>query len=140
MYIKALNNQIKLGERHTTSLENYNSLNPKFKIKVLEVLIQLEQRGYYPLIRNGLRTKSQAYRNHKAGVGSKNSLHCYGLAADIVLKDYRTPDLYNKAPKEFWIDLANIAKSLGLRAGFEFTKQDRPHIDVGWRNKHRYNS
>ncbi len=136
--MRSFTNSTLLGEQHLSSFDTFKTLNIKFQNIVKKILFELELIGWDPLVRNGLRSQQQANKNKKAGSGAKNSLHLYGLAADIVPADHCDPQMYDQADPQFWEDLASIAESHGLRAGLRFKKRDRPHIDVGWQNKQEY--
>ena len=121
---------LKLGEINNTSLEDYNTLYPEMQEKVFKIVQMMEAQGFKPLIRNGIRSKAQSAANAAAGSGASNSLHNYGLAADIV--DAGSPNNNNGASKGFFQALQNAANKVGLRSGMGFSKLDRPHVDMGW--------
>lgn len=96
------------------------SLNPRFKPIVLEILTRLEAKGYQAAVIEGLRTKEQ--QAEKVRLGYSTTMHSYhltGFAADICDKRY----LWNiPLSHPFWKDLGDIVLDLskqnpGLRWG-----------------------
>lgn len=67
----------------------YESLESKFKPFVLEILTQLEAKGWQPIVAEGRRTLAQ--QREKVRLGYSTTMHSYhltGMAADIVDKRY----------------------------------------------------
>ncbi len=118
------------GERGLPSGANFASLNPAAQVPVRNVLSSLQQKGWDPIVRNGARSPEQAAANAASGAGVRNSRHIGGYAADIVPRQYSNPEMYNKAPAQFWKDLRSAAKENGMRSGMDFRNQDRPHVDM----------
>ena len=66
-----------------------DSLQPKFKPIILEVLTRLEALGYQPIVAEGLRTKEQQEEKVRLGYSTTmNSYHLTGMAADVVDRRY----------------------------------------------------
>lgn len=93
----------------------YESLDPRFKPVVLEILTKLEAKGWQPIVAEGRRTREQQAEKVRLGYSkTMNSYHLSGLAADIVDKRY----LWNISNvHQFWWDLYEIAKSLKPSTG-----------------------
>jgi hypothetical protein len=60
-----------------------------------------------------------------AGKGVAKSMHCYGLAVDIIHKSR----LWG-APSEFWKRLGADVRLLGLIWGGDFKRVDKPHVQA----------
>ena len=117
-----------------------------FRERVLDVLVLMRERGWTPLLYETRRTPERAAELHARGVGSKSSLHCIDIAADIVDADRHNVPRKTKeglwdAPPKFWADLEDIAESLGLvrlyRRGVKHDDTDnnaeswdKPHIQA----------
>ena len=90
-----------------------------FRERVLDVLALMRERGWTPILYETRRTKERAAELHARGTGSKDSMHCYDVAADVVDGDRHnvprvTKEGFWDAPPKFWADLEGIAESLGL--------------------------
>ncbi len=103
-----------------TKTKAFESLNFKFKPVVLEILEQLEAKGYQPFVAEGLRSiEQQREKVNKGYSKTMNSYHLSGMAADIVDKRW----LWNiPLSHPFWKDLGEITLNLakttpGLRWG-----------------------
>jgi hypothetical protein len=97
-----------------------NSLQPKFKPIVLEILTRLEAKGWQPIVAEGLRTVEQQREKVRLGYSqTMNSYHLTGMAADIVDKRY----LWNiPLSHQYWKDQGEVVLELaktnpGLRWG-----------------------
>lgn len=95
----------------------FESLEPKFKPIVLEILKRLEALGYKPIVAEGRRTLAQQREKVKLGYSqTMNSYHLTGMAADIVDKRYNwdipLSHPYWKAQGEIVLDLAKTNKGL----------------------------
>lgn len=86
------------------------SLDKRFQPIVLEILTQLEAKGYKPFVVEGKRTIEQQREKVRLQYSrTMHSVHLSGLAADIA--DER--ELWEKgAVRPFWWDYYQIAKSL----------------------------
>lgn len=118
-----------------------DALSPAFKRKVELVLAEMIEEGFDPLVWETKRSfeRAEAMNAKKQGRAIKLSMHCFGLAVDIVHRTLRW-----EAPPAFWNALGRIAKKHGLIWGGDFTKidpkdpkgirripdPDRPHIQA----------
>lgn len=117
-----------------------------FRERVLDVMALMRERGWTPILYETRRTKERAAELHARGTGSKDSMHCYDVAADIVDGDRHNVPRKTKeglwdAPAKFWADLEDIAESLGLvriyrrgqhhnAADGDAESWDKPHVQA----------
>lgn len=102
-------------------------LLPAFRLKIGTLLANLTMAGHDPIPISTGRTPIQANANVLAGTGIKDSMHLYGLAADIIsaTKGWSDP--------EFFDALGLEAERLGLTWGGRFKNRpggDRPHVQA----------
>jgi hypothetical protein len=107
-----------------------------FADKVEALFATLRGRGFSPFCWETYRTHERAMELTKKGTGILQSMHCYGIAVDVVDSD----DTPWKAPPEFWEALRTEAEGLGLttlyRKGRPF---DRPHVQaIPVKDQHRF--
>lgn len=88
----------------------FESLDPKFKPIVLEILKRLEAKGWQPIVAEGRRTIAQQRHKVARGVSqTMNSYHLSGMAADIVDKRY----MWNiPLSHKYWMDQGEIVLDL----------------------------
>lgn len=84
-------------------------LEPAFRVKLLQLLANLQARGFRPLVWETLRDDARANILAADGSGKKLSMHRLGQAADII----DAVDHWEAAP-EFWEALHDEALKLGL--------------------------
>jgi hypothetical protein len=82
--------------------------------------------GYKPVLFDGLRTQAEAIRNATKGTGIKDSIHCYGAAADLICEDHGWA--CRAAKCKFFTVLGREAEKLKMVWGGRFTKVDQPHV------------
>lgn len=100
-------------------------LDPIFRDRVEKLLSRLRARGHDAVLHEGWRSFERAKLLADKGTGVVKSMHCYGLAADIISSMHRwSPD-----PK-FWLALGAHARLLGLVWGGDFKKVDKPHVQA----------
>lgn len=110
----------------------YKSLNDKFKPIVLEIMTQLETKGYQPIVAEGLRTRAQQAEKVRLGYSqTMNSYHLSGFAADIVDKRYMWDiPLSHQYWKDQGLIVENLAKkNPGLRWGGTWGKGYQRYLD-----------
>src|SRR3989337_2402094 len=98
-----------------------DKLDPTFRAKVEQLVKYMTDRGWKPVVWETYRSPERAQELLKRGT-SKNgdrSMHCIGLACDIVDGDFHNVDSAKKegywtAPPAFWADLEDGAQLLGL--------------------------
>lgn len=109
-------------------------LVPAFRERVQAVLDQLTARGFTPVLRDGMRTRAEAAANARRGVGIADSMHCYGVAADVICAElgWQHP--------EFFAALGEVAEDAGLVWGGRWKRRDLPHLQgvpVAWQDRVR---
>jgi hypothetical protein len=85
----------------------FDSLDERFKPVVLNILRELELKGWQPLVAEGRRTPEQQQEKVRAGVSQTlSSYHLTGCAADIVdqRSTWNIPRVH-----QYWLDLAEAA-------------------------------
>lgn len=110
----------------------FDSLEPRFKPIVAEVIKRLEAKGYQPIVAEGRRTIEQ--QREKVRKGYSTTLHSYhltGLAADIVDKRYMW-DIPLSHP--YWLAQGEIVHDLmktnpGLDWGGDWGKPIQRFLD-----------
>lgn len=117
---------------------------PDFARRVRLIVERLAVRGFQVEITQTLRTFAEQdalYSQGRTRKGPKvtnakggQSLHNYGIAADFALMvggRYTWPD-----PHPVWQAIAEEAVKVGLEAGANWPKPDKPHVEIaniGWR-------
>lgn len=96
-----------------------------FRAKLARVFQRMEAQGFRPILWEGRRSANRAKRLDTRGTGIKQSLHRYGIAADVVDRDL----LWN-APKTFWDALTSASLAEGLYPGSQFTDPDPDHVQA----------
>lgn len=125
-----------------------DSLEPQFRNKIAQLITAAEiATGLEWIVTSCRRTMAEQQRLYdqgrktpgqivtKAPPGS--SAHNYGLAADLApMKDDK---IWWKAPDAIWKQMADIAVSLGLEAGYYFKSfHDAPHVqDPSWKDQQK---
>lgn len=95
-----------------------DSLDPTFRASVDVLLQRLQQRGLGPLVFETHRSFERAAELSKTGTGVRRSMHCYGLAVDIIDRE-----LHWDAPDDFWSALGAEAHILGLTWGGDWRRE-----------------
>lgn len=117
-----------------------DGLAPKFREWVEALIIDLEAKGFDPMIAESLRTHERqqylygfgrAYNDGRGVVthsqAGHSSWHFYGLAVDVISRSKQWD-----APPEFWSALGSSAKTNGLTWGGDWqTFADKPHVQFG---------
>lgn len=101
-------------------------LLPAFRERVELLLQRMEGLSYHPIPRDTLRTPEQAAKNAAKGTGIKDSMHCYGVAADIICDDHGW--MCESRGCRFFQDLGTQAEALGLTWGGRWPRRDMPHV------------
>lgn len=105
-------------------------LLPTFRRKVRELLLAMGELGYEPVLRDSLRTAAEAAKNAQAGKGTVDSMHLYGVAADIICNKHGWDCHRAKPPCKFFNDLGREAEALGLTWGRHFKRSDDCHVQA----------
>ncbi|MBK3800835.1 hypothetical protein GAY33_16625 [Azospirillum brasilense] len=120
------------------------SLEDHFRIVVLQVMSELTNNGWKPVVFWGVRTPEQQEKLHDKGVGAKKSLHVHetqkivhragwsyvqtGEAADIVDARYLWTGPAEDLNFRFWVELGEAAERRGLEWGGRWTNRDVAHV------------
>lgn len=102
-----------------------NKLDPSFRAKLEELLRRLNKQNHDAILHEGWRSFERAAELDKTGVGKARSMHCYGLAADVISKSKKWD-----APSEFWLALGATARILGMIWGGDWKKRDKDHVQA----------
>ena len=102
-----------------------SKLHPEFRELVELLLKRLRARGLDPMVWEAWRSFERAEEMQKRGSGVAMSMHCYGLAVDIISATTRW-----NAPSEFWAALGDEAETLGLVWGGRWQRKDLPHVQA----------
>lgn len=129
-------------------MRKIDTLEPAFKLKIEELIKQVEKvTGRKWGISDGRRTMAQQkaiYAQGRTAPGKVvsnappgSSAHNFGLAADIWPLTADGEDFEWGAPDKLFKVMADIARKLGLTAGYYFKSiHDAPHVeDLSWRAK-----
>lgn len=111
--------------------DDINLLVPSFRPLVQRVLEGVRAAGYKPLLKDTLRTDAEAARNAARGTGSKGSMHCYGVAADVICAEHHW-DCHKHGCDFFEVLGTEVEKVPGLVWGGRWTRggkgPDKPHF------------
>jgi D-alanyl-D-alanine carboxypeptidase len=103
-------------------------LPPTMQLHVQRVLDGLKALGFDPVLFDGLRTREEANKNAVLGRGIKDSVHCYGAAADIICRKHLWQCRAKKC--KFYQALRKLAGAEGFVCGGDFHSVDEPHIQA----------
>lgn len=103
-------------------------LVPSFRPVVRRLLDALTARGFSPVPRDTLRTPAEALANAQKGVGIANSMHCYGVAVDVICGAHGWSCRERGCP--FFTALGEEAEKLGLTWGGRWRRRDFPHVQA----------
>jgi hypothetical protein len=99
-------------------------LLPGFREQVEALVADMRGAGFDPRVYETWRSPERVAMLVAKGVGSKNSVHPYGIAADII-----DAKLLWNAKAAFWTNLTTFAEARGLTSGARFSKlHDLPHV------------
>jgi hypothetical protein len=109
--------------------DNVDLLLPFFAGKTYAVLASMEAKGYKPVPFDTLRTPAEAAKFFARGTGSKNSMHLYGAACDVIC-DVHGWGCQAKGCN-FYRDLGISVELQGLVWGGRFrSRVDLPHFQI----------
>lgn len=133
------------------SIKRIELLHPKLRDEVLAILLEVESKGVFIRITQGLRTVAEQdalYAQGRTKPGSKvtnaqggNSFHNWGLAVDFCLlhKDGKiswslTEDM-DKDGKKDWMEVVEVFKKYNWKWGGDFKSiKDNPHFEKTFSN------
>lgn len=101
-------------------------LLPSFREAVRSVMSDMVALGFQPVLFDGMRTHAEALHNAAKGTGIKDSMHEYGVAADVIC-DVHGWQCRAKGCK-FYTKLGASAEARKLLWGGRFTNVDQPHM------------
>ena len=133
-----------VDERHRQALKD---LHPVFRVKVDQLLLDLQLKGWQPVLVYGRRTEAQQRKLVAEGVGGKRSWHVSstfaylpnsdraldvvrGCAADVIDRRWGWDGLCADKNYKFWNDLGASAKALALEWGGDWKKRDVAHVQL----------
>ena len=97
-----------------------------FRARITALLGRMTALGFKPLLWETYRTPTRAEALARKGVGIRDSIHCYGAAADVVCGEHRWD--CKKHSCEFFSSLGEQAEKLNLVWGGRFKRVDAPHV------------
>lgn len=100
-------------------------LVPAFRSVLQDVVADMEAQGFDPLVHETYRSRARAETLSRKGVGIVQSMHCYGVAADVISASKRW-----SAPPAFWRALRDCAEARGLTSGARWQRRDLPHVQA----------
>lgn len=108
--------------------DDINLLVRPFRDAVQVLLERMRAAGYRPILRDGLRTREEASKNASKGTGIADSMHCYGVAADIIcdVHGWRC----DASGCKFFHVLGPKAEALGMTWGGRWRRRDLPHVQA----------
>ncbi len=114
--------------------DDVDLLLPSFAIVVRRLLDAMRARGFDPVPFDTLRTPKEAAKFATKGVGSRNSMHLYGAACDVICGAHGWDCREHKCL--FFGTLGSEAEALGLTWGGRFRDRtgrkrfDGPHVQA----------
>lgn len=103
-----------------------------FREKIAALLVALKGQGYHPVLHETLRSAERAeqlVQQGKSKAKGGRSMHCYGLAADIICGDHQWDCRRHQCA--FFDALGAQAEDLGLTWGGRWTALvDLPHVQA----------
>jgi hypothetical protein len=100
-------------------------LVPAFADRVCKLVQAMRERGFDAIVWETLRSPERAKALADAGTGVENSMHMYGLAADVISAGEAW-----SAPPAFWAALGEEAEKLGLVWGGRWQRRDLAHVQA----------
>ena len=102
-------------------------LLPSFERKARAVLAEMVARGYDPVPFDTLRTPAEAAKLFARGVGSANSMHCWGVACDVICGAHGWDCAAHRC--KFFQALGEVVEGLGLVWGGRWaSRRDLVHF------------
>lgn len=102
-----------------------DKLVPEFRTRVELLLTKMQNWGFDPMVWEAWRSFERARLLQARGVGVAKSVHCYGLAVDLVSESRK----WSPRPT-FWMSLEKACAELNLCWGGHFRRVDRPHVQA----------
>lgn len=108
--------------------QDLDRLLPWFRERVIRTMARLKEQGFDAVLFEGLRSVADANRNALLGRGVKESMHLFGVAADLICAHHGWA--CREKGCKFFDALADAAEAEGLVAGWRWPKKDGPHIQA----------
>ncbi len=108
--------------------DDLNLLVPIFRERVARLLLAISQRGHKPLVFETLRSRERANANEAKRTGIADSMHCYGVAVDIICQEHSWSCFSHECM--FFRVLGEEARKLGLTWGGDWSIRDYPHVQA----------
>jgi hypothetical protein len=110
--------------------KDLDKLDPTFRERVIELMRRMRADGHDAIVFEAKRSFARAEILERRGTGVAKSMHCYGLAVDIIDRFHRWD-----AKPAFWLALRDHAEALGLTSGKRFVSPrrplgDQPHVQA----------
>lgn len=80
------------------------------------------------------KAQEEAFEKGYSGLHAWQSKHQYFIAYDVCFDNEIQDGIQDPYKEPFtgaWKQIADIAESIGIRAGYYFKKQDKPHFEAG---------
>lgn len=103
-------------------------LLPTMQVRVQQLIDNMNALGYEPVLFDGLRTAEEAEANAKKGTGVVESMHLFGVAADLICELHGWSCRAQKC--KFYQNLKREAVKLGFVSGSDFGSVDEPHVQA----------
>lgn len=121
-----------------------DSLDPEFKKKIEQLIIELSLRGINCAVTSTRRTikeQDALYAQGRTKPGKiitkakgGQSPHNFGLAADLCPYKPGTKELWWNCPDDLWHVIQIVSEGMGLDSGYDWNFQDCPHVqDRNWK-------
>lgn len=112
----------------TQRWDDIDMLVRPFGERVTTLLCRLVALGHSPLLWETYRSRERAAMLAKKGTGTVDSMHCYGLAADIICRGHKWDCA--KHGCGFFKALEEQAAECGLVSGAKWRMRDLPHVQA----------
>lgn len=110
----------------TERWDDVDMLIPSVKERVIILTRRLTAMGFDPKVHETYRTRERAQMLARKGTGIVDSMHLYGVAADIICGDHQWDCARHGC--EFFHSVGEQAKRVGLTWGGDWKKRDFPHV------------
>ncbi len=101
--------------------DDLDLLLPAFQPYARLILDDLRAWGHDPCPFDTRRTPEEAAKNHARGTGSKDSIHCYDAAMDVICNKHGWDCASHRC--KFFVDYGKIVEARGMVWGGRFTKR-----------------
>lgn len=102
-----------------------SKLDPTFRARVDKLIGRMHVLGHDARVWEAFRSFERAEELQRRGQGVSRSMHCYGVAVDII-----SASKYWDPPGRFWDDLGRESETLGMTWGGRWERVDKPHVQA----------